>query len=737
MRRLRWLLIAWLCFSVSVRAQFTIPNHPVQGQTSVYNQNQTLWMQADVDALVAGIGGRGVLAGGAVTWSSGLTLAVAGGSLQIGGVSVPMPPGSVTLAQSSGGRHRLDLIVGSGSGPIVISGDFHLTPVAPTLPATSVLLAIVFVPAGSISLSAARILDKRVFVSTSTGSSSGSTALNVQSYGAVGNSSTDDTAAIQAAVDAAIATNESRTVFFPTPSGYYKVTAPILVHGATLPNLTGESGIGFSVGTEIRASGFDGPTFHLASATPQTDVAYSTSLATGAGASLQRSASSTATYLDLADLTSAQLNGLSQLSVELFIKVTAFTGDFRQHVLESTGSLTNASTTTAFKIQIDTTGHLIGCINVAGTCTEMTAVSALSLNTVYQVELSYNGSAVKMFYGTPGNTSVQAGSTVNTSGTVSQSKYETMAVGGTRQNWPHGDYLQEPITGLMDSIRLSDVARHTGTYTAPSTKFASDASTLVLENFDNETSFFSKVSTSAGTGYLNKYGSGANQTRGGEVSHLEITSIGSGFLLNGVIQGSFHDLTIRQGVYGIHSINDTFIDRFEKIWFVTQSTQSRAALALISQNDINSYRSLDFEAWPTSIVMRSGSGEIATCYFHGTPATIPIVIREGTWDLIALSVSNEDASASNFVADLFLGNVYSVTITGGTWERYVSAGPAIVTATGKSITVMGGRFMMHSGATEVVQVNSAPSQPIVLLNPMKDQAGVPWSTDIVNVVTLP
>ena len=49
--------------------------------------------------------------------------------------------------------------------------------------------------------------------------------INVKSYGAVGNGTTDDTAAIQAAINAA----GSRTVYFPPSSGNYRISAPLVL----------------------------------------------------------------------------------------------------------------------------------------------------------------------------------------------------------------------------------------------------------------------------------------------------------------------------------------------------------------------------------------------------------------------------------------------------------------------------------------------------------------------------
>lgn len=71
--------------------------------------------------------------------------------------------------------------------------------------------------------------------------------INVRDYGALGDGINDDTAAIQAAIDAATATNVAKTVFFPSviPSQFYKITAPLV---CTKPlRLQGESTYGVTI----------------------------------------------------------------------------------------------------------------------------------------------------------------------------------------------------------------------------------------------------------------------------------------------------------------------------------------------------------------------------------------------------------------------------------------------------------------------------------------------------------
>jgi hypothetical protein len=123
--------------------------------------------KVDVDALVAAFNTTGVISGCAVSVSSGMTVAVAAGSVVINGTTVAVAAGNVTLAAASTPNYRFDLIVVNNAGvKSAVTGTPSSAPVFPPIPANSVLLAVVWVPIIDSVITASQIIDKRVIVGT-------------------------------------------------------------------------------------------------------------------------------------------------------------------------------------------------------------------------------------------------------------------------------------------------------------------------------------------------------------------------------------------------------------------------------------------------------------------------------------------------------------------------------------------------------------------------------------------
>lgn len=141
---------------------FLIPN-----RGGANDDDLCVWMDTDIDAMVRGSIGDGVLGGCAVTaqGSPDMTVAVAAGSVQIAGLTVAVSGANGTITTADGSNPRLDVISINSAGTIVVTaGTPAAEPAAPALPASSAMLALVRIPASDTTISSAQIVDKRVSV---------------------------------------------------------------------------------------------------------------------------------------------------------------------------------------------------------------------------------------------------------------------------------------------------------------------------------------------------------------------------------------------------------------------------------------------------------------------------------------------------------------------------------------------------------------------------------------------
>jgi len=138
-----------------------IPNAPTAGFPDQAEPDAI-----DFEIIDQGILGDGVLSGCAVT-AQGTpdgTVAVASGSVRIGGTIVSVSGGNVTIP-TGGANNRFDLVAVDNAGvKSRIAGTESTNPVFPAIPANSVILAAVFVPAGDAIVNANQITDKRELV---------------------------------------------------------------------------------------------------------------------------------------------------------------------------------------------------------------------------------------------------------------------------------------------------------------------------------------------------------------------------------------------------------------------------------------------------------------------------------------------------------------------------------------------------------------------------------------------
>lgn len=153
---------------------FSIPNKA----SAAISDEQAEPDSVDIDILVAGVGGVGVVSGCGVTpqGSPNMTVTVAAGTVQVAGSNVAVTSGLVTITANSSGNPRFDLVCVNSSGTkSAVAGATNANPTFPSIPSNSVVLAAVYVPSGVSAITAGHIVDKRV-VPVAFGTSTGTVA---------------------------------------------------------------------------------------------------------------------------------------------------------------------------------------------------------------------------------------------------------------------------------------------------------------------------------------------------------------------------------------------------------------------------------------------------------------------------------------------------------------------------------------------------------------------------------
>lgn len=141
-------------------AGFTIPNN-----ADAAYPTQSGVDSGDLAIVLAGMAGTGVISGCAVTPSALLVIAIAAGVISVAGVQVSVAGTTKTHNVADVTNPRIDLVVVNSSGTVSITaGTAAAAPVYPAIPASSVVLAAVYIPALLATVISGDITDKRVFI---------------------------------------------------------------------------------------------------------------------------------------------------------------------------------------------------------------------------------------------------------------------------------------------------------------------------------------------------------------------------------------------------------------------------------------------------------------------------------------------------------------------------------------------------------------------------------------------
>ena len=561
---------------------------------------------------------------------------------------------------------------------------------------------------------------------------------NVKAYGAKGDGATDDSGAINAAIAAACLigqpgdgagnfTNVASQVLLP-PAAYY-LANPIWM------NCSGLQLVGVGSYSSVLEPAYDfGKTIAVVG-TGYQGLPTVASLVTGFGNAADFTGSQSNYYLNLREWggrfgplgapDGLNLNGLSAFTIEAFVEdVTAGDG-----VIVGSGSVPSSAGFAAASLLRINSGNWDAFLTTT-TGSHDAAGVAVPLNTVKYVAMTYDGATLRLYDCTPGAASCAVDASVPVTGTIVQDPTEDVDVGRwAGQSWPNGSAEQGAIKGYIDSVRISKIARWTGTITnVPNAKFGADSNTLILTNFEkNPTrSPFIKAYDFAGSGWLFEYNSsraGITALNRNSIRDISITPVGldnSGVVIDAAHDDEIGPIQMSSMDIGLEVWNIAYENNFHDITI----TSRPGRFGIVNNSNDNNFiytkvnggwAGYDFGGSGTlinPIFVQNGGVGTGSAYGLVMPpgGEVSVEVHSPWWDI-------ENSGTGSFKAGIYGSGINNVDVFGGQVST-ATAAPAFWLDGGGAASVVGTEIGSIEGSpSQIIKLTGGGSPSVMLVNP--------------------
>jgi len=545
---------------------------------------------------------------------------------------------------------------------------------------------------------------------------------NVRDFGATPDDTTDDWAAIQAAINAASAGyGPYGTVYIPR--GTYYVSKPLhITKGIKF------YGAGRGATTITGYSADQGPVLVVS---PPTALGYNgiptgPSLAPGGGNSMYLDG----TYgyeLNLREAGAVELDGRNAVTLEFFYKPNFSVSAGAYNIVSSSGSVTGADGASAISIQHTDGDSITATLCVGGAMQILRSPNnSVSNGTVSHIALTYDGSMVRLFV----NGVLKASQAVT--GTITQKMYEDFVIGSKVAGFMETTFLNQMTNGWIDSLRISATPRYTANFMAPTAKATYDGNTLFLLNFDNNYDEFTVATTVYGQQHLfiHRFGGGFGQVGNFQMSDLSFIGTGPEFIY--MISSMIDNVQVTASRRGFQFVNNCYLNRLNSINVIGSSTTqfgfgAGAASGVLSIQDLSvSASHFPFYADTSSVVvsglwLEASTGTEISAVLKGDINTSFVINQP------ELSAETSPTGMRNAVAVIGAG---TVVMNGGTIET-ANGAPHVYVQGGGQVTHVGGDYaVMGSVPATVYQIPTAPINGVQLVSPVQQGTNIPWADNL-------
>lgn len=512
---------------------------------------------------------------------------------------------------------------------------------------------------------------------------------------------------------------------------------------ATNMQLVGAAG---AISTILRGSYFGGG-YQIVIGPPLAAFPTEAALATGTGSAMTIGDGVSNTYwIDLRESFAAELNGLAQLGIDFYFKPRTAPGN--RAIITSRGRrLISETMTTAFGITQINNNSITAWMTIGGVLKTLTSpAGCVPLNTATHVALTYDGTTLRLFCGGVLQNSVAA------TGTVTQALEESVYVGLDNRGWPQGGGFTTAADAGVDSLRLSDTARFTGAFAAPTAKFAYDANTLVLCNFDQQFDQFTKVIVRPNFGngeawlnlYRNTYTSGVTDcvVDGIHFSHVR----GGNVLAFNAQHTRLRNLYCESTRMGLTLWNNSYLSDVEnvQVYGGAVAEKGRWGLAVLMASGVVKLDRVEAAGTPYPLIFQGSSVFGDAIYVHGGGTKNSMLLIGDNTPLENMNVSltnvifsDEDMTVAGFDAHLVASYLKSLSIGPGCMmETSLNSVPMMRLDACRVVSVDPGAWVRSkSGSTEIINIVNANVYPVqigtgVTRTDETGSASVPWSTTV-------
>lgn len=571
------------------------------------------------------------------------------------------------------------------------------------------------------------------------GGGGGAIGENILNFGADPTGAADSTAAIQNAINAGCAASPPMPIIFP--NGTFQLSSPIWgnCNGVAL------LGVG-TIYSSILVPSYDFGKTGLIVGSTFPGIPTTTRLVAGDPStynSIDFTVDQKKYWLNLrewdglngpaASPSGLTLNGLSAFTAETFVRdINAADG-----TILSSGSQASVSAGEASAFQMRINAGAFQCLLHTSNSTYSAVGPSVALATTYYAACTYDGSDLRIYICTPGQSSCAASATTAATGTIVQDPTEDVTVGPQLGiGYPNGATNNAAVNGYIYSPRLSNTARYTGTIsTAPNTAFTSDANTLIVTYGEKDsTAPFIKAyepTGAAAVGWLFEYNT--TQT-GGSLSGASVQNIAiqpphlsdvSGILFDGTHQAYGNNIALGQsGHSGGEAVVELWNIAYEN-WFYNLYQigvfGAGSRYGIINNSNTNSFvNTQNFFDW--ACVVSDGNAaffnrQCTQASFGTNLSAYGLLVPAGGSPTISDTGAFDDfENGGNPTTSIFASGGTNLNLTSGQYASEDSA-PVLLLDSGASATVSGSKLYGYNNATQIVKTTGAAPSNVTFVNP--------------------